>query len=191
MAQFQAADLKRKLNILVDGQPYVILEVHFASPSARGASTLVKVKLRNLLNGAVQDKTFKTGEKFDEPDVEKVPAAFLYASGRDYHFIDNQSYDQFILNEEQLGDQKFYLKENLEVQALKYNGSVVSLEFPSSVELAVTETDPAIKGASASGRTTKRAVLETGLEVQVPLYIETGTVVRVNPQTGEVTGRAG
>lgn len=191
MAIIPATELKRKLNILVDGQPYTVLEVQFASPSARGASTLVKARIRNLLNGLVQDKTFKTSEKFDEPDVEKVPAAFLYASGDDYHFMDNESYDQFVLSTGNLGEQRFYLKENMELQALKYNGSVVSLELPSTVELKITETDPPIKGTSASGRSTKKALLETGLEVQVPLYTETGTVMRVNTETGEVSGRAG
>jgi elongation factor P len=190
MGQVLANDLKRKLYILVDGQPYVVLEVTFASPSARGASTMVKARIRNLLNGLVQDKNFKTGEKFDEPDVEKVPAAFLYASGEEYHFMDNASYDQFMLTTAKLGEQKFYLKDGMEMQALKYNGEVVSLELPVVVELSVTETEPGIKGTSSSGRSTKKAVLETGLEAQVPLYIEPGTIVRVNTQTGEVTGRA-
>jgi len=191
MGTFAASEMKRKMNILVDGLPFLVLEVQFASPSARGASTLVKVRIRNLLNGAVQDKTFKTSEKFDEADVEKVPAAFLYATGTDYHFMDNETYDQFVISAEKLGDQKYYLKENSQLQALKYNGSVVNLELPATVELAIRETDPAIKGASASGRSAKRAILETGLEVLVPLYIEPGTIVRVNTETGEVTGRAG
>ena len=190
MAQIQANELKRKDNLLVDGQPYTVLDVTFSSPSARGASTMVKARLRNLLNGTVQDKTFRTSEKFNEPDVEKVPAAFLYVSGNEYNFMDNATYEEFMLTAEKLGDSKNYLKEGLEMQALKYNGVVVSLELPVVVELKVTETEPSIKGTSSSGRSTKRAVLETGHEAQVPLYIESGTVVRVNTQTGEVTGRA-
>ena len=190
MAQFQANELKKKHNILVDGQPCTVLDVQFASPSARGASTLVKVRVHNLLNGAVQDKNFRTSEKFDEPDVEKSPASFLYITGSEYHFMDNATYDQFMLTAEKLGEQRYYLKEGLEMQALKYNGSVVSLELPVVVELKIAETEPGIKGASSSGRSTKRATLETGLEAQVPLYIEAGTLVRVNTQTGEVTGRA-
>ncbi len=190
MGQIAGNELKKKQNILIDNQPFTVVEVQYATPSARGASTLAKVRVRNLLNGAVQDKTFKTTEKFEEPDVERVPATFLYAAGDDYNFMDNASYDQFILNAEKLGEQKYYLKENLDLFALKFNGSVVSLELPAAVELAVAETEPAMKGTSASGRSTKRAVLETGLETQVPLYVENGTVVRVNTQTGEVTGRA-
>ena len=190
MSQISASELEKKLYIEVEGQPYFVLDVKFATPSARGASTMVKAKVRNLLNGAVLDKTFKTSEKFEVPDVEKVPAVFQYITGFEYHFMDNIAYEEFMLTAEKLGDQKFYLKENQEMLALKLNGVVASLELPVYVELAITETDPAIKGASISGRSTKRAKLETGLEVQAPLYAETGTVMRVNTETGEISGRA-
>jgi len=190
MSEISASELEKKLYINVDGQPYLVLDVKFATPSARGASTMVKAKVRNLLNGAVLDKTFKTSEKFDVPDVEKVPAVFQYISGAEYYFMDNESYEAFMLTAGKLGEQKFYLKENQEVIALKLNGSVVSLELPVYVELAITETDPVVKGISASGRSLKKAKLETGLEVQAPLYAEIGTVVRVNTETGEVSGRA-
>jgi elongation factor P len=190
VGQVSAGDLEKKQNIVVDGTPYAVLDVVFSTPSARGASTMVKARIRNLLNGTVQDKTFKTGEKFEEADVEKTPAAFLYRSGETYHFMDNATYEEFALSGEKLGDQKCYLKENLELAALKYNGTVVSLELPAVVELSIRETEPSIKGASASGRSGKKAVLETGLTVLVPLYVETGTLVRVNTQTGEVSGRA-
>ena len=189
-SQVTANELEKKLYIFVDGIPFFVLDVKFTAPTARGASTMVKAKLRHLLNGTVLDKTFKTGEKFDIADVEKVPAAFQYASGSDYIFMDNVSYEQFTLSAEKLAEQRFYLKENLEVQALKLNGSVVSLELPVYVELIVSEADPVIKGTSATGRSTKRAKLETGIEVQVPPYIEAGNVVRVNTETGEVSGRA-
>ncbi|MBU9889550.1 MAG: elongation factor P [Candidatus Omnitrophica bacterium] len=190
MTQVSANALERKLYVWIEGVPYFVLEVSFSSPTARGASTMVKAKVRNLLNGTVLDKTFKTSEKFDLADVEKVPAVFLYASGPDHHFMDNVTYEQFSLNAEKLAGQRHFLKENLEVQALKLDGNVVSLELPVYVELAVKETDPVMKGISSSGRSLKKATLETGLEVQVPLYIEPGTLVRVNTETGEVSGRA-
>ncbi len=189
-SQISANDLEKKSYILIEGLPYLVLDVRFTSPTARGASTMVKAKVRNLLNGAVLDKTFKTSEKFDLADVEKVPAAFLYASGPDHYFMDNATFEQFSLSAEKLAEQRFYLKENLEVQALKLNGTVVSLELPVYVELAVTETDPVMKGTSSSGRSMKKAKLETGIEAQVPLYIEPGNIVRVNTETGEVSGRA-
>jgi len=190
MSEISAGELEKKLYIEVDGQPYFVLDVKFATPTARGASTMVKAKVRNLLNGAVLDKTFKTSEKFEVPDVEKVPAVFQYITGSEYHFMDNVAYEEFMLTAEKLGEQKLYLKENQEVLALKLRGAVVSLELPVYVELAITETDPVVKGISASGRSLKKAKLETGLEVQAPLYAEAGTVLRVNTETGEVSGRA-
>jgi elongation factor P len=190
MSEISANELEKKLYINVDGQPYFVLDVKFAAPTARGASTMVKARVRNLLNGAVQDKTFKTSEKFDVPDVEKVPAVFQYITGSEYHFMDNVAYEEFMLTAEKLGEQKLYLKENQEVLALKLNGAVVSLELPVYVELAITETDPVVKGISASGRSLKKAKLETGLEVLAPLYAEAGTILRVNTETGEVSGRA-
>lgn len=190
MSEIQANELERKQYVLIDGQPCLVLDVKFASPSARGASTMIKVRVRNLLNGSVQDKNFKSSEKFEEADVEKVPAAFLYNAGTDYNFMDNSTYEEFTLTEQKLAEQRFYLIEGMEMQALKYNGQVVSLELPVVVELKVSETEPGVKGASASGRSTKKAKLETGLETLVPLYIEPGDAVRVNTETGEVSGRA-
>lgn len=190
MAQISGNELKRKLNILIDGKPHVILEVHYATPSARGASTMAKVKVRNLLTGNVQDKTFRTSETFDEPDIEKVKTIFQYADTEALHFMDGETYEQFFMPKDSVGDQLYYLKEDMEVLAIKFNGAVISLELPAVVELAVTETTPPIKGASAAGKSSKKATLETGLETHVPLYIEAGTVVRVNTETGEVTGKA-
>jgi len=190
MSQVSAKELEKKLYIYIEGTPYYVLDVKFATPTARGASTMAKARVRNLLTGAVLDKTFTTSEKFDLADVEKSPVVFQYLSGIDYHFMDNSTYEPFSLSANKLGDQRFYLKEDLEIQALKLNGSVVSLELPVYVELAVTQTDPALKGATASGRSLKTAKLETGIEVQVPQYIESGDIVRVNTDTGEVSGRA-
>jgi elongation factor P len=190
MALIGANELKRKLLITVDGQPYTVVEVFFASPSARGASTMVRTKLRHLITDAVLEKSFKTSEKFEEPDVELNPATFLYADGEGYHFMDDESYEQFTLGEEQLGDDRLYLKENLTLQVRKYNGEPISMQLPATVDLAVTETEPGVRGDSASGGTTKSATLETGLQVRVPLFIKEGEIVRVNTQTGEFVSRA-
>src|SRR5882762_10931881 len=129
MALITANELKRKLLISVDGQPYVVLEVFFASPTARGASTMVRTKLRHLLNGAVLEKSFKTSEKFEEPDVQLSPASYLYSDGTGFHFMDEESYEQFAFDSEQLGDDRFYLKDGLSLQVLKYNGDPVSLQL--------------------------------------------------------------
>ncbi|MFN0123974.1 MAG: elongation factor P [Blastocatellia bacterium] len=190
MALIGANELKRKLVIDVEGQPFTVVEVTFSSPSARGASTMVRTKLRHLLTGAVQEKSFKASEKFAECDVELSPITFLYADAEGFHFMDDVSYDNFSFDAEQIGEDRYYLKDNLSLQALKYNGAPVSLQLPQFVELTVRETEPGIAGNSASGGVTKQATLETGAVVRVPLFIREGETVRVNTQTGEFDGRA-
>src|ERR1044071_5731702 len=113
--------------IKVDGDPYAVVDVTFASPSARGASTMVRTKLRHLLTGAVLEKSFKTSEKFPEPDVELTPASYLYSDGESYHFMDESSYEQFQFSNEQVGDDSGFFKEGISLQVLKFNGSPVSL----------------------------------------------------------------
>lgn len=190
MALIGANELKRRAMIVVDGQPYTVVDVFFATPSARGAATMVRTKLRHMLTGAVQEKSFKASEKFAEPDVQLTPASFLYADADGLHFMDETSYEQFALDEAQVGEARAYLKEGTSVQLLKYNGAPVSLELPQYVELAVTQTEPGLRGDTAAGGATKSATLETGLQVRVPLFIKEGERVRVNTQTGEVAGRA-
>jgi elongation factor P len=185
-----ANELKRKLFIEVDGQPYVVMDVFFATPSARGASTMVRTKLRQLVTGAVMEKSFKTSEKFAEPDVTMSPASYLYSDGENYHFMDEKSYEQFSLSEEQLGQERLYLKENLSLQVRRYNGTPISVELPPFVDLAVTSTEPGMRGDNAAGGATKPAELETGLQVRVPLFIREGEVVKVSTQTGEFVSRA-
>ena len=190
MALIGANELKRKMVIAVEGQPYTVVEVTFASPSARGASTMVRTKLRHLLTDAVLEKSFKTSEKFEEPDVELTPASFMYSDGDGYHFMDDASFEQFALTEEQLGDERHYLKDGVSLQVRKYNGEPISLQLPPHVDLAVTDAEPGVRGDSASGGTTKMATLETGLQVRVPLFIKEGEVIRINTQTGEFVSRA-
>src|SRR5512136_23188 len=160
MALIGANELKRKMLITVEGQPYNVMEVFFASPSARGASTMVRTKLRNLLTGAVLEKTFKTSEKFAEPDVALASASFLYSDGEGYHFMDETSYEQFTLTEEQLGDDRFFLKDGVSLQVQKYNGEAISVQLPPFVELAIASTEPGTRGDAGSGGSTKPATLE-------------------------------
>lgn len=190
MAMIGANELKRKLLISVDGQPYVVLDVFFASPTARGAATMVRTKLRQLLTGAVMEKSFKATEKFDEPDIELAPASFLYSDAEGCHFMDEKSYEQFSFSAEQVGSDREYLKEGVSLQVLKYNGAPVSLQLPQYVELKIVATELGMRGDTAAGGATKQATAETGLVVRVPLFIKEGEVVRVNTQTGEVAGRA-
>jgi elongation factor P len=190
MALIGANELKRKLLITVDGQPYTVVDVFYASPTARGAATMVRTRLRQLLTGAVLEKSFKSSEKFAEPDVQLSSASFLYSDGGGFHFMDEGTYEQFSFEDEQIGDDRGYLKEGVSLQVLKYNGAPVSLQLPQYVELAVTSTEPGMRGDTAAGGASKQATLETGLNVRVPLFIKEGEVVRVNTQTGEVAGRA-
>jgi elongation factor P len=190
MALIGANELKRKMLITVDGQPYTVVEVIFASPTARGAATMVRTRLRQLLTGSVLEKSFKASEKFAEPDVQLSSASFLYADGSGFHFMDESTYEQFAFDDEQIGSDRSYLKEGTSLQVLKYNGAPVSLQLPQYVELAVTSTELGMRGDTAAGGATKQATLETGISVRVPLFIKEGEVVRVNTQTGEVAGRA-
>jgi elongation factor P len=190
MALIGANELKRKLLIAVDGQPYLVLDVFFASPTARGGATMVRTRLRHLLTDAVMEKSFRSSEKFAEPDVEFAPASFLYSDAQGFHFMDEKSYEQFTFSTESVDTDRGYLKEGVSLQVLKYNGAPVSLQFPQYVELAVVSTELGLRGDTAAGGATKLATLETGIEVRVPLFIKEGELVRVNTQSGEVAGRA-
>ena len=190
MALVAANELKRKLLITVDGQPYVVVEVFFASPTARGAATMVRTRLRHLLSDAVLEKSFRSSEKFEEPDIELAPASFLYSDAQGFHFMDEKTYEQFTFSAEAVDTDRGYLKEGVTLQVLKYNGEPVSLELPQYVELSVISAELGLRGDTAAGGATKQATLETGLTVRVPLFIKEGEIVRVNTQTGEVAGRA-
>ena len=190
MAMIGANELKRKMLIEVAGQPYVVLEVFFASPTARGAATMVRTRLRQLLTGATMEKSFKATEKFEEPDVEFAPASFLYSDAEGFHFMDEKNYEQFVFAPDDVGSDRSYLKEGCSLQVLKYNGAPVSLQLPQYVELAIITTELGARGDTAAGGASKQATVETGLVVRVPLFIKEGEVVRVNTQTGEVAGRA-
>src|SRR6266404_589908 len=135
MALIGANELKKKMLIEVDGQPYNVLDVFFATPTARGASTMVRTRMKNLLNGAVQERSFKTSEKFAEPDVEMARVSFLYNDADGFHFMDQSTYEQFQLAADSVGEDRWYLKEGLELEIFKYNGRAVSLQLPLYVEL--------------------------------------------------------
>ncbi len=157
MALIGANELKKKMLIEVDGQPYHVQDVFFATPTARGASTMVRTRLKNLLNGAVQEKSFRTSEKFPEPDVEIVAVSFLYSGGDGFHFMDQSTYEQFTITEDSVGDDRFFLKEGVVLEIFKYNGQAVSLQLPQYVELAIESTEPGMRGDTAAGGATKLA----------------------------------
>jgi elongation factor P len=186
----EAIDIKRKSFFEFENAPYHCIDVDISKPTARGGQTLVRIKMRNLLTQAVFDKTFKAGEKFREPDLEMVPATFLYADADGYHFMDQGSFDTLTLRADTLGDDRLLLVDNVLVQVHKYNGNPIGVVFPPHVELTVTSTEPGVRGDTASGGVTKAATLETGLEVRVPLFIKEGEKVKVHTETREFAGRA-
>ena len=151
---------------------------------------MVSTRLRHVLTGAVMEKSFRSSEKFEEPDIELVPASFLYNDAEGLHFMDEKSFEQFVLSNEAVGSDREYLKDGVSLQVLKYNGAPVSLQLPQYIELAVVSTEAGLRGDTAAGGASKQATLETGLIVRVPLFIKEGELVRVNTQTGEVMGRA-
>jgi len=184
-----SGELKKGVQLLLGEEPYVVLHVTFQSPKARGADTMVKAKLRNLLNESVHDKTFRGGEKLEQPNCELRDVTYLYSDGEAWHFMDAATFDQFAMNREELGDQILYLKEGIEgIRALHFNERVVGLELPNTVELVVEMCEPSLKGATAKAQT-KAARLETGLEIQVPPYMEPGETVRVDTRDGSFVRR--
>jgi len=183
------ADFKRGLVFQLDNAPCLILDYTTQSPSARGGSTLVKTKYRNLLTGQVLEKAFKAGDKVDEADFEKRKGQFLYADGDNGIFMDLESYEQYELGAEIFDPVSGYLLDGAEVTLGVYEGRVVSIEPPMSVELIVTETAPAVKNATAQAQT-KEAILETGLTIQVPSYVESGVKIKVDTRDGRFISRA-
>ena len=189
-ALIDAIDIKRKAFFELDNTPYCCLEAEVSTPSARGAQTLVRLKMRNLLTQAVFEKTFKASEKFKEPDLQIGPASYLYSDNDGSHFLDQESYDTLTLSDAMIGDALDFLVEGAIIQLHKYNGNPIGLDLPNQVELAVAYTEPGARGDSSSGTVTKTAKLETGLEIRVPLFIKDGEKVKVSTETREFAGRA-
>jgi elongation factor P len=186
----EALEIKRKMFFEYEGAPYHCIDVEVSRPTARGGQTLVRLKMRNLISRAVFDRTFKAGDKFKEPDLEMVPVSFMYGDRDGYHFMDQATYETLTLSAETLGDDRLLLSDGILVQVHKFNGSAIGVQLPTIVELTVTSTEPAVRGNTASGGVTKAATLDTGLEIQVPLFVVEGEKVKVHTETREFAGRA-
>ncbi len=180
------SQFRNGLRIELDGEPFAITYFQHVKPGKGGA--FVRTKVKNLLTGRSQDKTFRAGERVQEADVEDKQMQFLYRDGEDLVFMDNQSYEQTPFPSEVVGDGVKFLKENIEVSVLFWRGKPVNVELPSFIEAEITQTDPGMKGDTASGAT-KPATLETGATVQVPLFIKEGERVRVDTRSGEYVER--
>ena len=187
---YSTSDLKRGLILELDGAPHLVESVQTSAPTARGATTIHRVRMRNLKTRQKVDRSFRGGDTFAVPDVDRRPVQFLYRDPDSFHFMDSESFDQFPFSKEELEWEAQFLMEEMEgLVAFYYNGSPLALELPNTVTLEITETSPAVKGDSATGRT-KPATLQTGLVVQVPEHISEGTVVTVDTRTAAFVGRA-
>ena len=185
------SDFKKGLAIQVEGVPYVIMEYSVQTPSARGSATLVRIKGRNVITGQVLDMTFKSGDKFEEPDLERRKINFMYSDGDDFHFMDEESYEQFHMDRDALAGTVQWLREGVTLRSIVFQGRVVGVELPQFVEMKVIETGPGGRSDMASGKVTKPATLETGTEIRVPVYLEAGESVMVDTGTGEFVKRVG
>jgi elongation factor P len=185
-----AKDIKTGAILNYDGAPCIIETVTVQTPSARGAATLYKFRARNLISKQKVDITLKGPDSLDEADFARRPIKFMYSDATHLHFLDSADYNQYSLPKDDLADEMNYLTEELEgVQALIYNEECVGIQLPVTVELKVTQCDPAVRGNSATGRT-KPATLQTGLVVQVPEYLTEGEVIKVDTRNGQYLSRA-
>lgn len=189
-ALIEAINIKRKMVFEHESTPFYCMEAEVSTPTARGGQTLVRLKVRNLLTSAVFEKTFKAGDKFPEPDLQLVPATYLYSDADGHYFLDQESFETLTLTADMVGSATDFLVDGLLLQLHKYNGNPIGLQLPQFVELAITQTEPGIKGDTSSGSVTKVATLETGLEIRVPLYIKEGEKVKVSTETRDFGGRA-
>ncbi len=189
-ALLDAIEIKRKMYFELENTPYYCLEADISTPTARGGQTLVRLRMRNLLTRAVFDRTFKASDKFKEPDLETVEASYLYSDGDGSYFLDQQSFDTLTLSEAIVAEALDLLTEGLVIQIEKYNGNPIGLQLPAQVELAVTYTEPGVRGDTSSGSVTKPAKLETGMEIRVPFFVKEGDRVKVSTETREFAGRA-
>lgn len=182
------ADFRNGMVINLDGTLFTILWFQHHKPGK--GNTVVRSRLRNVLTGAVLEKTFRAGERVDEVRLEHRPMTYSYSDGQFYHFMDTQTYDDIALSAEVIGeDQLKYLKEGMECTGLVHGENVISVELPFFVELAIVETDPGVRGDTATGGT-KPAKLETGAVVNVPLFVNEGDVIRVDRREDKYIERA-
>ncbi len=183
---YESSDLRKGLKIIIDGQPYIITDFQFSKPGKGQA--LYRCKLKNMITGYTMDRTYRSGDKFEPANLEERKMQYLYNDGEGYHFMDTKTYDQITLTEENVGDAKNFLQDNMEVDVLFFNETPISINLPNFVQLKVTKADPGVKGDTATGAT-KPATLETGYTIQVPLFIEEGDTLKIDTRTGQYVER--
>ncbi len=183
---YESSDLRKGLKIEMDGDPYIVTQFEFVKPGKGQA--LYKCKLKNMVTGVQFEKTFRSGEKFNEPNLEEHEMEYLYAEGDNYCFMNTANYNQEFLKADQLGDAVNFLKENTVCNVLFFEERAIGLSLPNFIDLVIAETEPWAKGDTAAG-STKPATLETGYVIQVPPFIEQGEKVRIDTRTGQYVER--
>lgn len=183
---YATADFRKGLKIELAGVPYVIVDFQHVKPGKGGA--FVRTKLKNLLTGRVLDQTFRSGERVKRPDLVEREMQYLYHDGDRFCMMDNETFEQIMLTGEQVGEARLYLPENLNIKVLLFNREPVAVEIPTFVELTVAQTEPGVRGDTATGGT-KPATLESGAVIQVPLFINEGDRVKVDTRTGSYIER--
>lgn len=179
-------DLRVGHKVELDGEPYIVVDAQHVKPGKGGA--FCRTKLKSLKSGSVIERTFRVGEKLDEPNLEEKEVQYLYSAEGQYYFMEVNTFEQLFLRADQLGESKNYLKENMVLNILYFNENPIGIDLPLSVELAIVRTDPGIRGDTATGGS-KPAVLETGAVVKVPLYLNEGDIIKVDTRTGEFIER--
>ena len=182
-----AGDFRNGLTVNIEGTIYQILEFQHVKPG-KGAA-FVRTKIKDIINGGVVEKTFRPSEKFEQAHIDRKEMQYLYSDGGLYYFMDNESYEQIAVNGDSVGDALKFVKENENVKVVSYQGNVFSVEPPITVELKVVETEPGFKGDTAQGAT-KPAIVETGAQVMVPLFVEEGDMLKIDTRTNEYLSRA-
>jgi len=183
---YSCSDLKKGLKLLIDGEPHVIVNYDFTKPGKGQA--LYKCKLRNMITGSLFDRTYRSGESFEPASLEERDMQYLYQDDSGHVFMDKKSYEQVILTEETLGDDKFFLIDNMDVEILMYGERAIGISLPNFVNLRVTQSDPWVKGDTAAGNN-KPATVETGYALQVPSFVEEGTLIQIDTRTGSYVTR--
>ena len=183
---FDSSNLRKGLKLEIDGEPYIVVQFEFVKPGKGQA--LYKCRLKNMITGSQFDRTYRSGEKFNEANLEETEMEYLYFDGEHYCFMNTSTYEQELLSESQVGEAKNFLKENTVCNVLMFDRKPIGITLPFFIELKITKADPWAKGDTASGDS-KPATLETGYVIQVPPFVEEGEVVRIDTRTGNYVER--
>jgi elongation factor P len=182
---YETSDIRKNLKVKIDGDPYVVVDFQFVKPGKGVAFT--RTRLKNMITGAVIDKTYRSGEKLEEAEVEEVAMQFMYRDDM-FHFMNMENYEQLEMSEDQVGEAADFLVENMQITTMMFEGKPIGITLPTFVDLEVTEAEPGIKGDTATGAT-KLVTVSTGAKIQVPLFLNQGEWIRIDTRTGEYVER--